>query len=130
MFATQSSRVQQSPTALVVCHQYSSGAWHPEVLAMESALEDRLEGVYVTTATVTGRYPRTEDALAAAKYAGCDAAVLVHADVERAAGAPQRGADRGLTTVTVTADWSVESVISAFEDAKALAAPLPESVAV
>lgn len=56
------------------------GLFNPRIHRLVRGVEARLGGVFVTYALSAGASPDVEAALAAARFAGCSAAVVVHWD--------------------------------------------------
>ncbi len=54
------------------------GLFNPEIHKLVREVEGKLDGVHVTYALSSGGSPTLTDAVAAARFAGCDAAVVVH----------------------------------------------------
>ncbi len=107
--------------ALVLVHAHPDGLWDRELRRLAADVSVRLPGVYVVCAATNGRGPALRDALAAARYAGCSSAVLVHLDGTVTAGP---ALDHGLRLQRASAPWSSTAVVAAF-----LAANAPEAAA-
>ena len=54
------------------------GLFNPEIHKLVREVEGKLDGVHVTYALSSGGSPDLNDAISAARFAGCDAAVVVH----------------------------------------------------
>ena len=80
---------QPDPTALVVLFLESTHPlWDPRASALTGRLAESLPGTFVTSAFLRGRGPSLRDALAAARFMGCRAAVVAWVDdAERTSGA-------------------------------------------
>ena len=66
-------------TALVILFPPGiKGLFNPEIHKLVREVEGQLNGVHVTYALSTGGSPDLDDAIAASRFAGCDAAVVVH----------------------------------------------------
>lgn len=107
-------RRPEAPDAIVVVHdRLDHPLWDREAADLASAIEDRLEGVFVTTADLGPRAPRLDDALRAARFMGCRSAVVVVRDglVARrvAAGRPPLP-----TTTAVVGSWSADAIAAAY----------------
>lgn len=57
-----------------------SGLFNPTVHRLVKEVEDQLEGVYVTYALSGGNGPDVEAATQAARFAGCDSAVVIYSN--------------------------------------------------
>ena len=85
------------------------GLFNPEIHKLVREVEAKLDDVHVTYALSSGGSPDLGDAVAAARFAGCDAAVVVHPQ-EIMAGENPVGAPAGDSVV----DWySVASEMDA-----------------
>jgi hypothetical protein len=70
----------RTKTALVIAFPPDMrGLFNPEIHALVREVEARLEDVYVTYALTSGFGPSLRDAMAAARFNGCDSAVVVPA---------------------------------------------------
>jgi hypothetical protein len=82
------------------------GLFNPAVHRVVREVEDRLEGVFVTYALTAGGSPDVGDAIAAARFAGCDSAVVMHLD-------------EGVEAVAVDSSsdnlWSIDPEMDGFE---------------
>jgi hypothetical protein len=68
----------RSKAALVVVFPPGvKGLFNPEVHGLVREVEERLDGVYVTYALSSGTSPSLRDAMAAARFVGCESAVVV-----------------------------------------------------
>lgn len=92
--------------------------WDGEVDALVAELEERLDGVYVTAAAGPGG-PTLRDALAAARFAGCDWAVVA---VSPAAARDPLSTGGVLPAVTVRSTWDAAAIARAYERASGRAA--------
>jgi hypothetical protein len=72
--------VQPSIALVIVFPPDVKGLFNPAVHALVRGVEERLEGVHVTYALTSGAAPDLEASLAAARFAGCTSAVVVHAE--------------------------------------------------
>jgi hypothetical protein len=87
--------------------------WDGEVDALVDELEERLDGVFVTPAAGAGG-PTLRDALAAARFAGCDWAVVA---MPLAAARDPLPAGGALPSVSVRSEWDAEAIARAYERA-------------
>ena len=68
----------QTGSALVIVFPPGfRGLFNPEIHGLVRDVQDRLEGVYVTYALSSTGSPDLRDALAAARFAGCESAVVI-----------------------------------------------------
>ena len=66
-------------TALVILFPPGvKGLFNPEIHELVREVEAQLDGFHVTYALSAGCSPDLDDSLAAARFAGCDSAVVVH----------------------------------------------------
>lgn len=115
--------------ALVLLHDRPAGLWSNAVRALLDAVSERLPGVYVTAASADGHGPGLADALAASRYAGCAAAVVVAVHATAASKRAPIAAQRPMATVVTVSSWEPEEVVRAYQRARAVAAPLPATKA-
>jgi hypothetical protein len=69
-----------SKTGLVVELPEVRSLWDNRLHRVLDALEERLEGVFVTVAAASGKGPTLRDAVAAARLMGCRSVVVVSAE--------------------------------------------------
>lgn len=96
-----------------------SGLWNSEINELVGAVEERVEAACVTFALPGGRHPSVVDALTAARFAGCTSAVVVvvgQTEGYSVAALPEARGEMPLTLAIC--DRDVESIVSAFEDAR------------
>ena len=101
--------------AVVVAHRrLDHPLWDSGASDLGGALEERLHGVVVTTATLGGNGPRVRDAVGAARFAGASAALVVVPDATAA-----REVVREMTSlpfrVVVSPSWSVDAILEVLE---------------
>ena len=107
---------KKSTTALVIAFPSDmKGLFNPEIHALVRDVAERLEGVYVTYAVTSGSDPNLRDAMAAARFAGCESAVVVAAG----AGDELRFMGRGTTGDWMLSDAPVLSELDASAVAEA-----------
>jgi hypothetical protein len=70
-------RNENPPALVVVTTPSAHSLWDPEVSLLLERLDDALDGVFVTHASSTESGPSVKDALAAARFFGCQRAVVV-----------------------------------------------------
>ncbi len=99
-------------SALVLLHNRPAALWDTEVRQLTATVAERLDHVYVTSAGSRGPGPGLADALAAARYAGCDRAVLVSLDPRDGSGGLTPA--RGLRVSRATASWDADAIVRAF----------------
>jgi hypothetical protein len=69
----------RSTTGIVlVFSNIRSALWDSSVGEMVDQVEDRLDGVYVTSAVTAGGRPSVADGVAAVRFAGCTSALVVY----------------------------------------------------
>lgn len=89
--------------------------WDQEVDALVEALEERLDGVFVTPAAGDGG-PTLGDALVAARFAGCAWAVVVSPEsAVLSSPAVARGV---LPSANLRSAWDAAAIASAYERAR------------
>jgi hypothetical protein len=97
------------------------GLFNPRVHRLVRGVEARLGAVFVTYALSSGSSPDVEAALAAARFAGCSAAVVVHWDSWLGSAELDPSTDTLWSESPDVADLrlNVESVLRAFRGAGA-----------
>ena len=112
MFDTQRDKV---PALVLNLDDDSLSLWDPEVNNLVDALEDRLDGVFVTFAAGPSGRPSLADALAAVRYAGCSSAVVV-APESRGDMAVARSLGSGsMPLVEVSSRWTSAAIAEAYQ---------------
>jgi hypothetical protein len=98
------------------------GLFNPSVHRLVRGVEARLGGVFVTYALSSGASPDVEAALAAARFAGCSAAVVVHWDSWLESAELDASTDTLWSEAPDASDLrlNVESVLRAFRGAGAV----------
>lgn len=98
------------------------GLFNPSVHRLVRGVEARLGGVFVTYALSSGASPDVEAALAAARFAGCSAAVVVHLDSWLESAELDASTDTLWSEAPDASDvrLNVESVLRAFRGAGAV----------
>ena len=96
-----------------------SGLFNPEIHGLVQEVERQLDGIFVTYALSSGASPTVRDAISAARFVGCESAVVVQA-VEPGAswavdGGP--GGDWLLTPLLVPNELDVSAVVDAYRSA-------------
>ena len=115
---------EEAKTALVIAFPPDMrGLFNPEIHGLVRDVAKRLEGVYVTYALTSGFGPSLRDAMAAARFAGYESAVVVPAGT----GDEFRFMGRGTTGDWMLADTPIlpdldasavaEAYVSAVEEA-------------
>ena len=106
-------------TALVIVFPVGvKGLFNPNVHGLVRQVQEQLDDVYVTYALSSGESPTVPDAIAASRFNGCDAAVVVHQ--HEASDSPQEVATDGDYAISAGAsalELDPASVIGAFEQA-------------
>jgi hypothetical protein len=97
------------------------GLFNTEIHGLVREVQERLDGVFVTYALSSSGSPDLKDALAAARFAGCDSAVVVPT-VEN--GVSPRGEDESsgdwmLASTPLLSDMNAPVVIDAYHAAMA-----------
>lgn len=117
------SRVRNRGVGLVIVFPPTvRGLFNPEVHRLVAGVEVRLGDVFVTYALSTGASPDLGAALAASRFAGCSAAVVVHCEDWLEAPAALDSSTDTLWFDGAGAEGlqpSIESVLRAFGDARA-----------
>ena len=93
-----------------------SGLFNPDVHGLVRQVQEKLPGVYVSYALTSGSAPTLRDALAAARFAGCQSSVVVYAgenDGTWPVDAKSSG-DWLLESSSVPADLDASAVVNAF----------------
>jgi len=67
------------PSLVIVFPLGVSGLFNSDVHGLVRQVQERLPGVYVSYALTSGSAPTLRDALAAARFAGCESSVVVYA---------------------------------------------------
>lgn len=96
--------------------------WDDASSPLVDDVEARLEGVFVTSATLAGRGASLGDALAAARFMGADSAVLVVVEDRpggRAAEALARSASRALPVTPIRCAADPAEIVAAYRLAAA-----------
>ena len=100
-----------------------SGLFNPEVHRLVQEVERHLPGLYVTYALSSGESPSVRDAIRAARFVGCDSAVVVLA-AENEAVWPGDRTLRGdwlLASVSLRSELEASAVVEAYHSALAAA---------
>lgn len=105
------SETDPAPALVVRFDRDRLPPWDREVEALVEELEERLGDVFVTPAAGPGG-PTLRDALAAARFAGCESAVVVTPVTARPDPLAASGA---LPAVTVRSAWNAAAIASAYE---------------
>ncbi len=117
MLDTPHTWSQQAWPALVLFGDGSrSRLWDPQIGQLASDLEERLEDVHVTFASLDGDSPTLEDAVAAAWVMGAPA-VVVAVPEELAKHGVELSREPGrqpIPTFTVSTRWSAEAIAEAY----------------
>jgi hypothetical protein len=93
-----------------------SGLFNPDVHGLVRQVQEELPGVYVSYALASGSAPTLRDAVAAARFAGCQSSVVVFAgenDDTWLADAKSKG-DWLLASSSVPAEIDATAVVEAF----------------
>jgi hypothetical protein len=92
------------------------GLFNSEIHHLVREVDERLNGVFVTYALSSGASPDLRDAVAAARFSGCDSAVVIPAGADDVADVADGNAvgDWLLTTVPVHSDFGAPAVIDAY----------------
>jgi hypothetical protein len=110
------------PDGLIVVHEgLAHPLWDQGAAAFADQIEERLDGVFVTSADLGSRPPRVRDAVRAAWFMGCRSPVVVVGDRATA----RRIADEqaGLRfKVAVAPEWSPDAIAATFRGEVAHAA--------
>jgi hypothetical protein len=105
-----------SGPALIVYRDSALGTlWDPELSELTERLEGEL-GVFVTSAGASERSPDLRDAAAAARFAGCERAIVVTAAESPVVDAARDGAVVSGVRIVVasTPTWRVEDVARSY----------------
>lgn len=116
--------VDQTGSALVIVFPPGvKGLFNAEIHGLVRKVQERLEGVYVTYALSSTGSPDLRDALAAARFAGCDSAVVIPAGQNDMNGLAELAAsgDWMLAMSPIVADMSAPAVVDAYHAAVAAA---------
>jgi hypothetical protein len=95
------------------------GLFNADVHGLVREVQEKLDGVYVTYALSSGTSPDLRDAMSAARFVGCDAAVVVPASVDDATDLTD-GASSGdwlLSSPTLSSELEATAVIDAYHQA-------------
>jgi hypothetical protein len=93
-------------TALVIVFPVGvKGLFNPAIHGLVREVQEKLDDVYVTYALSTGESPTVPDAIAASKFNGCEAAVVVH----------QHESSDGSQVVAPDGDYAIRAEASAIE---------------
>ena len=113
------SERQQHSGLVIVFPPGVSGLFNPEIHGLVQEVERQLDGIYVTYALSSGASPTVKDAISAARFVGCESAVVVHA-VGQDALWPVDCAPSGdwlLTSLPARNERDVSAVVSAYRAA-------------
>jgi hypothetical protein len=96
-----------------------SGLFNPEIHGLVQKVERKLEGTYVTYALSSGASPTLRDAISAARFVGCESAVVVQAVEPDASWAVDGGpgGDWLLTPLLVPDELDASAVVDAYRSA-------------
>ena len=111
---------RENPTALVIVFPLGvSGLFNPEIRGLVDEVEGRLDGVYVTYALSSGASPTIRDAITAARFVGCESAVVVHTvESDKAwSGDGASGGDWLLTSSWLRGELDAPAIVEAFNSA-------------
>lgn len=104
------------PDGLIVVHEgLAHPLWDEGAAAFADQIEERLDGVFVTSADLGSRSPRVRDAVRAAWFMGCRSPVVVVGDrdmARRVAGEQARLRFK----VAVAPEWSPAAIAATFRD--------------
>ena len=93
-----------------------TGLFNPEIHELVQEVERQLDGIYVTYAVSSGASPTLRDAIGAARFVGCESAVVVQA-VEHDTAWPVECAPDGdwlLTSLPVSSELEAPAVVDAY----------------
>ena len=92
------------------------GLFNSEIHGLVREVQERLDGVYVTYALSSGTSPDLRAAIAAARFVGCDSAVVVAAATNDAVRFAERGTtgDWLLTVSPVHSELDAPAVVGAY----------------
>lgn len=112
--------VESSPAALVVVFPPGvKGLFNPQIHQLMRVVEQRLSGVFVTYALSNGSSPDLRAAMAAARFSGCESAVVVpvgSVDLTRL-GADGSNGDWLLASSAVESGFDAPAVVDAYYSA-------------
>jgi hypothetical protein len=93
-----------------------NGLFNAQVHGLVQEVQDQLENVYVTYALSSGSSPDLRAAMSAARFVGCDSAVVIPAGSAAVGESAERGTngDWLLTTSQIGADLTASAVIDAY----------------
>jgi hypothetical protein len=112
----------ENKTALVIVFPPAfKGLFSPEVHRLVSEVQEKLEGVYVTFALSSGNTPDLRASFDAARFVGCESAVVVVAGSSDAAQFADRGSngDWLLAAPTVLSELDAPALVDAYRTAVA-----------
>jgi len=97
------------------------GYFNPEIHGLVREVEEQLEDVFVTYALSSGGSPDLRDAMAAARFAGCESAVVVPAGDRDAGHVVDYGSsgDWMLSTSPIFSELNAPGVVDAYQEALA-----------
>lgn len=104
---------------VIVFPPEAGGLFNPAIHGFVQEVERRLDGVYVTYALSSGASPTLRDAISAARFVGCESAVVV-LSVEHDAAWPvdwTSGGDWLLAPSSVGDEIDVSAVVEAYRSA-------------
>lgn len=111
---------REQPTALVIVFPLGvSGLFNADVHGLVRDVEKHLEGVYVTYALSSGASPNVRDAINAARFLGCDSAVVVQtveSDGARTVDVAS-GGDWLLPSSSVHGEFDASAIVDAYVSA-------------
>ena len=96
-----------------------AGLFNPEIHGFVRKVEKALEGTYVTYALSSGASPTLRDAISAARFVGCESAVVIQS-VEQDAAWPvdwSPGGDWLLVSSSVGNEFDVSAVVDSYRSA-------------
>jgi hypothetical protein len=112
----------ETATALVIVFPPAvKGLFNPEVQKLVREVQEQLDGVYVTFALTSGNSPDLRASIAAARFVGCESAVVVVVGSGDAAPFFDHGSngDWLLTASTVLPELEAPAVVDAYRAAVA-----------
>jgi hypothetical protein len=107
----------ENPAALVIVFPPGmKGLFNAEIHGLVREVQEKLDGVYVTYALSSGTSPNLRDAISAARFIGCDSAVVVPAAASAGdeLGDHVSAGDWMLTTPIVQPELDAPAVINAY----------------
>jgi hypothetical protein len=110
-------KISEIPAALVIVFPTGvKGLFNSDVHCLVREVQDTLDGVYVTYALSSGTSPDLRDAMSAARFMGCEAAVVISAaaNVEANLGDEVSAGDWMLTTLKAPSELDASAVIDAY----------------